>query len=50
MRMRRRVPTLLAALVLILVAAVSLAAVVYVVGRMLSDLLGFCLFVWSITA
>lgn len=48
--MRRRVLTILAALVLVLVAAVSVAVVVYVVGRMLSDLLGFCLFIWSITA
>lgn len=48
--MRRRLLTLLAALVLVLAAAVSVAVVVYVVGRMLSALLGFCLFIWSITA
>lgn len=48
--MRRRVPAILAVLALILVAAVSVAAVVYVVGRMLSDLLGFCLFVWAVIA
>lgn len=48
--MRRRVLTMLAALVLVLAAAVSVAVVVYVVGRMLSALLGFCLFIWSITA
>lgn len=48
--MRRRVPAMLAALALILAAAVSVAVVVYVVGRMLSGLLGFCLFIWSITA
>lgn len=48
--MRRRVPAMLKVLALILIAAVSVAAVVYVVGRMLSGLLGFCLFIWSITA
>lgn len=48
--MRRKLLTVLTAFVLILVAAVSLAAVVYVVGRILSDLLGFCLFIWAITA
>ena len=48
--MRRRVFTLLAALALILAAAVSLAAVVYVAGRILSGLLGFCLLVWAVIA
>ena len=48
--MRRRVLTLLAALALMLIAAVSVAAVVYVVGRMLSALLGFCLFIWRLAA
>ena len=48
--MRRRVPAMLKVLALILIAAVSVAVVVYVVGRMLSGLLGFCLFIWSITA
>lgn len=48
--MRRRMTAILAALALILVAAVSVAAVVYVAGRMLSALLGFCMFIWSITA
>lgn len=48
--MRRRLPAMLAVLALILAAAVSVAAVVYVVGRILSGLLGFCLFIWSITA
>lgn len=48
--MRRRLLTLLAALVLILVAAVSVAVAVYVVGRMLSALLGFCLFIWAVIA
>lgn len=48
--MRRRVLTILVALVLILAAAVAVAAVVYVSGRMLSDLLGFCLFIWAVTA
>lgn len=48
--MRRRVLTILAALVLLLAAAVAVAAVVYVAGRMLSDLLGFCLFIWAVTA
>lgn len=47
--MRRRVLTMLAALALVLAAA-SVAAVVYVAGRMLSSLLGFILLVWSITA
>lgn len=48
--MRRRVLTLLEALALILAAAVSVAAVVYVAGRMLSGLLGFCLFIWAVIA
>lgn len=48
--MRHRMHAMLAVLALVLVAAVSLAAVVYVAGRMLSDLVGFCLFIWSITA
>lgn len=48
--MRRRMPAILAVLALILVAAVSVAVVVYVVGRMLSALLGFCLFVWAVIA
>lgn len=48
--MHRRVLTILAALALILVAAVSVAAVVYVAGRMLSGLLGFCLLVWAVIA
>ena len=37
---------MLAALALMLVAAVSVAAVLYVLGRVLSALLGFCLLVW----
>lgn len=49
MGMCRRVFTVLAALALMLVAAVSVAAVLYVLGRVLSALLGFCLFIWSIT-
>lgn len=49
MRMRRRVLAVLAALALVMVAAVSVAAVLYVLGRVLSALLGFCLFIWSIT-
>lgn len=49
MRMRRRVLAVLAALVLVMAAAVSVAAVLYVLGRVLSSLLGFCLFIWSIT-
>lgn len=48
--MRRRVPAILAVLALMLAAAVSVAAVVYVVGRMLSGLLGFCLFIWAVIA
>lgn len=48
--MRHRVLTILAALALLLAAAGSLAAVVYVAGRMLSALLGFCLFVWTVIA
>lgn len=50
MTMPRRVLTLLAALALILVAAVSVAVVVYVAGRMLSALLGFVLLVWAVIA
>lgn len=48
--MRRKLLTMLTVLALILVAAIVVAAVVYVVGRILSDLLGFCLFIWAITA
>lgn len=48
--MRRRVLTMLKVLVLILIAAVSVAAVVYVVSRILSGLLGFCLLVWAVIA
>lgn len=48
--MRRRVLTMLKVLALILVAAVSVAVAVYVVGRMLSALLGFCLFIWAVIA
>lgn len=48
--MRRRLSAMLAVLALILAAAVSLAAVVYVVGRILSGLLGFCLLVWAVIA
>lgn len=48
--MRRRVPAMLAALALILAAAVSVASVVYVAGRMLSALLGFVLLVWAVIA
>lgn len=48
--MRRKLLTVLTVLALILVAAIVAAAVVYVVGRILSDLLGFCLFIWAITA
>lgn len=48
--MHRRVLTMLAALALVLAAAVSVAAVVYVAGRMLSSLLGFVLLVWAVIA
>lgn len=48
--MRRRVPAMLKVLALILVAAVSVAVVVYVAGRMLSALLGFVLLVWAVIA
>lgn len=39
-------PIMLAALALMLVAAVPVAAVLHVLGRVLSALLGFCLLVW----
>lgn len=48
--MRRRMHAMLAVLALVLAAAVSLAAVVYVAGRMLSSLVGFCLFIWAVIA
>ena len=48
--MRRRVPAMLKVLALILIAAVSVAVVVYVAGRMLSALLGFVLLVWAVIA
>lgn len=48
--MRRRVLTMLKVLALILIAAVSVAAVVYVAGHMLSALLGFILLVWAVIA
>lgn len=48
--MCRRVPAMLKVLALILIAAVSVAVVVYVAGRMLSALLGFVLLVWAVIA
>lgn len=48
--MRRRMLAMLAALALMLVAAAAMAVVVCVVGRVLSGLLGFCLFVWAVIA
>lgn len=47
--MRRKLLAILAALALVLAAA-AMAVAVYVAGCVLSGLLGFCLFVWSITA
>lgn len=50
MTMPRRVSAMLKVLALILIAAVSVASVVYVAGRMLSALLGFVLLVWAVIA